>query len=143
MKAIGQVIELLDNDTAKIQIIRHSACSKCHACSFGNERLIFIDAINSIKAQKGEIVEIELPGSSFMIATVVVYLIPLMGFVTGIFLGKITARLYNFKFEDLFSVLIGILLMMVVYFIANSLNTRINSRKISAPNIIGITDNYN
>ncbi|HHU68982.1 MAG TPA: SoxR reducing system RseC family protein [Thermoanaerobacterales bacterium] len=141
MKALGKVVEILDNGTAKIQIIRHSACSKCHACSIGDEKIIFIEALNLINAKEGETVEIGFPKNSFLTAVLVAYFIPLIGFVSGIFLGKIIAGLFNLRLEDLFSVLIGILLMMEVYLIANSLNTRINNKKMSTPIILGIDKN--
>ena len=94
-----------------------------------------------INAKEGETVEIGFPKNSFLTAVLVAYFIPLIGFVSGIFLGKIIAGLFNLRLEDLFSVLIGILLMMEVYLIANSLNTRINNKKMSTPIILGIDKN--
>lgn len=87
LKEYGVVLEI-DNGNAVVGIKRNSACSKCGACELGAAHSqMQLTLENTLNAQPGDIVEIELPASQFLKASTILYLIPLIGLILGIVLG--------------------------------------------------------
>ena len=105
----GIVIELLDNkNIAKIIVEKNSACGNCSAKSFchtfGEESEITVNALNTINAAKGDKVKIAIKSSTFLKASFLVYLIPIIAMLTGSFLGEIFFHndIVNFLFAGIF-----------------------------------------
>ena len=70
---------------ATITYIRPEACAKCGACG-GLSQTGSIDL--KADCEVGNWVKVVLPDSRFMQATLVAYIIPLIGFLTGLFAGN-------------------------------------------------------
>ena len=141
LKTKGKVLELNSNNTAKVKVIRHSACRKCGICQFGNQKSEFIvEAMNLVNAHPGEIVEIEMEDQSLVIATIMVYLIPLLGFIFGVISGIYISDYMGIRFyKELFSVIMGILLMGMVYVIIKLFNNNIKKNSRFIPKILSIS----
>lgn len=85
MIKFGQV-QAYDETTgeATIAYIRPDACAKCGACgSMSQKGSIRLKA----DCQVGDWVKVELPDGHFMKATMLAYVLPLVGFLLGLFLG--------------------------------------------------------
>jgi sigma-E factor negative regulatory protein RseC len=105
------VVENKGND-AKVEILRSSACDHCRACSVGTEKKpLFVWAKNPLKARVGQLVEVEMQASTMLLATLIVYVIPLVAFIAGIGLGYSGAGFFHIKSTELFSLLIGLIFM--------------------------------
>ena len=87
MKAISAE----SDGTAKVMHIRESACSgdchKCSGCGAAKETM-FLTVKNPIHARPGDMVRIEAASGPVMAATVVFYLVPMVLFFLGFFLGE-------------------------------------------------------
>jgi len=86
MVKFGQVTAYNEKTyVATITYIRPEACAKCGACG-GLSQTGSI----SLKAEckTGDWVKVELPDGRFMTATLIAYIIPLIGFLAGLFLGS-------------------------------------------------------
>ena len=70
---------------ATITYIRPEACAKCGACG-GLSQTSSIDL--KADCEVGNWVKVVLPDSRFMQATLVAYIIPLIGFLAGLFAGN-------------------------------------------------------
>ena len=70
---------------ATITYIRPEACAKCGACG-GLSQTGSIDL--KADCQVGNWVKVVLPDSRFMTATLIAYILPLIGFLAGLFLGN-------------------------------------------------------
>lgn len=91
MEQVVKVISTAPDGTAKVMHIRESACSgdchKCSGCGAAKETL-FLTAKNAIRARPGDMVRIESASGPVMAATVVFYLVPMVLFFLGYFLGE-------------------------------------------------------
>ena len=86
MREVGLVVNVEANN-AYVQIDRKTACESCKACGLGtsDEKSIIVQAINNIKAQKGDIVELDLESPDVLLAAFIIYGIPLLALILGIF----------------------------------------------------------
>ena len=91
MEQVVRVITTETDGTAKVMHIRESACSgdchKCSGCGAAKETM-FLTAKNPIHARPGDMVRIEAASGPVMAATVVFYVVPLVLFFLGYYLGE-------------------------------------------------------
>ena len=92
MEQIVRVKQAHDNGTATVMLQRESACSgdchKCSGCGAAKEVMIF-EARNPIGAGKGDLVVIESQTGPVMKAVGVFYVLPLVLFFLGYYLGDV------------------------------------------------------
>jgi len=92
MEQIVRVREAHSNGTATVFLQRESACSgdchKCSGCGAAKEVMIF-EARNPIGAQRGDLVVIESGTGPVMKAVGIFYVLPLVLFFVGYFLGDL------------------------------------------------------
>ena len=90
MEQIVRVKEVYPNGMAQVIHQRESACSgdchKCSGCGAAKEFMIF-EAVNHIGASKGDIVVIQSETGPVMKAVGVFYVLPLVLFFLGYYLG--------------------------------------------------------
>lgn len=92
MEQLVRVKETYDNGTALVIHVRESACSgdchKCSGCGAAKEAVLFT-ADNPIGAGKGDLVKVESATGPVLKAAVVLYVIPLVLFFLGYYLGTV------------------------------------------------------
>ena len=92
MEQIVRVREVHDNGTATVMLQRESACSgdchKCSGCGAAKEVMVF-EARNPIGASRGDLVVIESKTGPVMKAVGVFYVLPLVLFFLGYWLGDV------------------------------------------------------
>ena len=90
MEQIVRVKQTHDNGMATVLLVRESACSgdchKCSGCGAAKETMIF-DAVNAIGADRGDLVVIKSDTAPVMKAIGVFYVLPLVLFFLGYFIG--------------------------------------------------------
>lgn len=98
------VVERVQGDEAVIQIKRVSGCGgNCEACGGSCESAFHgLTVKNTIDAKPGETVEILFRESESMKASLIIYLVPLAGFLIGLIIG------YLAKLSDITSFLISL-----------------------------------
>ena len=88
------VIEARDL-TALVKTYRGEACSSCSAAgackAMGGGKEMEVEVTNHLRARAGDRVELALPESSFLKASLATYAIPLVALVGGASLGQILA----------------------------------------------------
>ena len=115
MEQIVRVKEAHDDGTATVFLQRESACSgdchKCSGCGAAKEIMIF-QARNPIGAQRGDLVVIESGTGPVMKAVGIFYVLPLVLFFLGFFLGDAL-----FGMGTLFGSMgfVGAIMLAVVY----------------------------
>ena len=92
MEQLVRVKEVHTDGTATVFVIRESACSgdchKCSGCGAAKETLIFT-AQNPIQASRGDLVKVESATGPLMKAAAVLYVLPLVLFFLGYYLGTL------------------------------------------------------
>lgn len=91
MEQLVRVKEAYPDGTASVLLVRESACSgdchKCSGCGAAKETMVFT-AKNLIGASQGDLVKVESATGPVMKAAVVLYVIPLVLFFLGYYLGS-------------------------------------------------------
>lgn len=99
LKSIGRVVELND-DKAVVIFKRSKSCGDCKACpSFGNDEAK-IEIRNTLGAKPGDKVELSLHTKGMASAMLIIYGIPLLALMAGVYFGC--------KINDLWGAVIGI-----------------------------------
>ena len=92
MEQLVRVREVHNDGTAAVIHIRESACSgdchKCSGCGAARETVIFT-AGNPIGARPGDLVRVESSTAPVLKAAVVLYVLPLLLFFLGYWLGTL------------------------------------------------------
>ena len=84
----GTVVET-HKGTAKVKVIRSSACSSCHNCEakgachvelvLGNQTEdVFVDAVNLANAKQGDLVQIEFSSKKTLFVSMLVFVLPII-----------------------------------------------------------------
>ena len=90
MEQLVRVRETFDDGTAVVIHVRESACSgDCHKCSGcgAAKETILLKAKNPIGAMRGDVVILESATGPVLKAAVVMYMIPMLLFFLGYFVG--------------------------------------------------------
>ena len=90
MEQLVRVREIFNDGTALVMHVRESACSgDCHKCSGcgAAKETILLKAKNPIGARRGDLVKLESATGPVLKAAVVLYLIPMLLFFAGYFVG--------------------------------------------------------
>lgn len=89
MRETGEVVNT-SGDTVTVRIKRTSACAHCKACDFGmNSDEMRVTAKNACNAKTGDRVRVELKPESFISAALILYGLPLIGLLAGVWLGSV------------------------------------------------------
>ncbi len=92
MEQLVRVKQTHKDGTATVIHVRESACSgdchKCSGCGAAKEAVIFT-AENMIGARQGDLVKVESASGPVLKAAVVLYVIPLVLFFLGYYLGTL------------------------------------------------------
>lgn len=142
MQETGKVIK--DNgEFIKVLIVRRTACGDCGACQAGKKNLnMVLDIENTIDANLGDEVLLELNNENFLLASLILYGIPLIALIFGILLGYYS--MIRFGYADKMAQFSGFILGIAFTFISYIIIKR-NERKIMKmdnfkPRLIEISD---
>ncbi|HYE80785.1 MAG TPA: SoxR reducing system RseC family protein [Clostridia bacterium] len=140
MKEIGKVIKV-EEDQATIMIRRGTACGECGACQVGREKLeMMMTADNSVGAQVGDEVEIDLENMNFMTAMLIAYGFPLIALIAGIFGGYygMLALGLNDSTAQALGAILGLVALAASYAVIRYKEESIKKLRKFKPVIVGI-----
>ncbi len=127
MNKIGVITER-DNDSAIVMVGHSSTCGNCGcgALTRKNGKLCdnnhqFIKVKNSINANIGDPVSIEFKSGNMIKTSIMLYLIPLIMFVFGIFAGN---QIQSDNKNDIISFLTGIVFLVLSFFILSRIDKK-------------------
>lgn len=114
---VGQVVKIHD-DLVTVKYNRQSACKNCQACMAGaKENEMFLTAQNDCHAEIGDFVNVTLPEKQFIKAVSLLYGVPLVTMLLGFFIAYQIPFIYESANKELYSFIVGIVAMVVTYFI--------------------------
>lgn len=87
MKKSADVLEVINENTAKVMLYKHKKCSGCGSCNKHMHPGSIFEAGNPVRAQKGEMVDVNVQKKFSSTEFMVVYLLPVILFFTGLTLG--------------------------------------------------------
>ena len=81
------IVEKIENGFAWVRAQRKSACGTCankaHCSSIDGGKQVMVKAKNALNAQKGDSVEFHLNSAFLLKCTFVIYIVPVLGLITG------------------------------------------------------------
>jgi len=128
---MGKVISL-SGSMAVVRFMRSSACGQCNACFYMGSQEADIEIDNTLEAGEGDMVSIELKGSSMVRASLIMYGVPLIGLLAGVIVGS--------QWGDLYAAVGGILLCAGTYFILRGLEPHFSHMNQFKPRMIKIIE---
>ena len=129
------VVSKIKGGKATVQFERHSACDKCHMCAVTKDTMkVEVTLDNTLGANVGDFVEVEMGERYVLTAAAIVYVIPLVLIGVGIGLGTLI--------NELAQVLMGLGGLIVGFVIAILLDKLvIRKKKGFAPRMKSICPN--
>ena len=89
----GKVLAL-KGELAVVRFVRSDACGHCNACFHLGSNEADLEIQNTLDAQVGDVVAIELRGKSMVRASLLLYGVPLLGLLLGVLIGSQWGDLY-------------------------------------------------
>ena len=115
-----EVVEVteVNGDEATVFIQRSTACKDCGMCMVGKKNLeVYAHVKNTLNAQVGDKVTVEMELRNVLSASLIIYSIPLAGFIIGLILGfNVFAEMWGTP-ADLTGFGLGLLFLAAVYFV--------------------------
>lgn len=130
-----------ENGFAKVAVSLEQNCEECSAkifCKPNKDDKNILHVENSIGADVGDNVKIEIKGKSILKASFSIYGIPLILLLIGIFLG--TFIFSGFKFQELYSVIFAIGLIVIYYVLLYTNQSRHQNQTL--PKIVFVKRNH-
>ena len=93
----GIIIEIFEDNMAKVKVGRHGECKNCGACP-GDNALV-IEAQNFIGAKAGQRVAFEIKETNMLMAAFVVYIVPLIAILVGVLAGEAVAVKFGYSVQ--------------------------------------------
>lgn len=88
------VVSKIKGNKATVQFERHSACDKCHMCAVTKDTMkVEVTLDNTLGANVGDFVEVEMGERYVLTAAAIVYVIPLVLIGVGIGVGTLINEL--------------------------------------------------
>lgn len=115
MAEVGTVIDK-DGDLLIVRLERQEACAKCRACTAGLKKEdMIMRAKNLCGAAVGDNVEITLESVDFFKAMVIMYGIPFVMFLAGVFAGYFGSIRLGMGNNELIGFVLGFALVLLTY----------------------------
>ncbi len=115
----GIVIDI-KAEKAIIRAERGSTCDKCQAkdlCqSIGSGNEMLLEADNPINAKKGDRVLFKVTAAMLLKTSLILYLVPLFAFISGVVIGQESAKYISGLNPDLASGIFGVLFLVISFF---------------------------
>ena len=85
----ADVLEVIDQGTAKVMLYKHKKCHGCGSCNKHMHPGSIFEAANPAHAQKGEMVDVNVHKKFSVIEFAIVYVLPILAFFGGLFIGSL------------------------------------------------------
>ena len=137
----GTVVRV-DSSSAWVKTTRTKACdtcqarSSCHTLGGGGED-IEVEAINEAGAKVDDTVVLSFKTSSFLKATFLVYMLPILSLMAGIAMGHAAASLFHLD-PSAPSVIIGFLFFVIAIWFVKIKGNKLSQTNEYRPKIIRI-----
>lgn len=145
MDKTGVVIDS-NNNHIDVLVVRESGCggncSSCTGCSSENKPMI-VKIENELNAKKGDRVLLSIKNGTIFKYSIIMYFIPLIFFVFGIISGIIIFSGNNVSSQEIKSLGLGIVFLLISLFILKILDNKYfnkNSEVIKAIKIINFEE---
>lgn len=144
MNREGVVTQRIDENIIEVKLMRNSACGHCHECSYGDDsKDVRITVTDTLGAEKGDIIEINLGDRNVLKAAFIAYTIPLIALLLGIFGTNSFFNYLNYNNAEQISAIVGIVFMSITYIIIRKFDKKFRDSNEYLANSVKIIQKYN
>lgn len=138
MKETGLVVGL-DEKGAMVKIERRSACGSCKGCRLGtsDETFMTIEVTNELGATVGDIVEVDMETTNVLLAAFIMYGIPLIALLSGVFFSYGLSRILKYT-SDAIHMAFGLGFTVVAFFFIKMSEKNIKKSAKFKPTVSGV-----
>lgn len=133
MQEIGEILEIKENKVV-VEIARHSACEKCtQHCALATDKELakfIVEVDNKLPAKIGQLVKIEMAEKPLIIATIIIYLLPLISLILGYY-----SFTYIIVETELAGIIGSVIFFIISFFLIKFLDKRILAKEKLKPHI--------
>ena len=131
-------VSSVDGDILHVDFERSSMCDKCGACEM-SEHGMHLDVRNTVDAKVGDYLIVSLPARKILTASLLVYGIPLVFLLLGLYLGTLLPGLLHTDWNtDLCAAACGILLCAAIFLILRLFEPRLAKKGSFTPQILSV-----
>ena len=127
----GEVIQA-EGETLSVCFSRLQSCENCGMCGSGKDSVLVLTG----KAKVGDMVEVEMPDAKVLKASIVTYLIPLIGLVIGLVTGSLL-----YPANDVTILIFGIIGFGLSMAVVKAIDRRLGQDSRWQPRIVAVLDN--
>lgn len=136
MDQYGEVLEVME-ERAKIKVKRHSACKGCGRCGFASDmgkQDMILEVPNPVGAEVGEIVKISVEPKKVILASLLVYIVPVIALIAAMYISqKIAINLGYEEIYEVIGIIFGLGAMAVVFIVLRLLDKKISESQEFKP----------
>jgi positive regulator of sigma E activity len=118
MRKSADVLEVIDQDTARIMLYKHKKCHGCGSCNKHMHPGSIFEATNPVHAKPGAMVDVNVHKKFSLTEFFVVYLLPVAAFFGGLLLGSLVFPAGSGGAASVglaFVLLVGAIIVNVIY----------------------------
>ena len=130
---IGLVTSVTDG-TAQIRFLRGSACAHCGACLTVGDSEMEISLPNTLGAEEGDRVAVDLSPKRVVQASLIAYAVPLVLLIAGVIIGS--------RFADWMGLALGLVACGISYLILRFVEKKSAKSKSFQPRMTRILDDW-
>ena len=97
MRKSADVLEIINDETAKVMLYKHKKCHGCGSCNKHMRSDSIFEAANPVQAEKGDMVDVDLKKQLSGAEITFTYILPILAFFGGLFLGGAFFIAYEIK----------------------------------------------
>jgi sigma-E factor negative regulatory protein RseC len=115
------IVDRVSGQKASVRVEKSSACASCQSrdsCRETSGRDMLIEVANDLGAGKGDRIEISIPAGSFLLLSILVYLLPVAALIGGAVLGGAVGGAFAINPTSTFASIAGGCLGMGIAFYA-------------------------
>ena len=112
------VVTDVKNGIASVAFQRSEMCSHCNICSSTGNNMMEITVKNSLNVKPGDKVTVSFETSKLLKASLICYVIPLVIFVAGLFIG--------YSISEIAAVIISLSTLLISFFVIRFINNKLS-----------------
>ena len=147
MEEFAKVIEDR-GDSVLVRVIRNSLCSKCDKdCGLSTNTHdtdeIDVEVNNSMGAKEGNYVKLELEEKSLVLASLIVYIFPILSFIGGYFLTNFSLSILGYGTGEITGIIGSLSFLILSFLLIRVLNFKLKVMGIFQPKMIDVLEKIN
>ena len=136
----GTITKVVE-DKAWVKVRRSAMCDVCNcksACSIiGTSEIMEAEALNTANGKEGDRVLVKIPSKSIWKISFILYMVPVIFLISGIFIGMKLAN--NFSLEpELGALILGVIGCIFSYFLIKLFAKQVRKNKEYTPEVVKI-----